>query len=76
MLLMLWSRGLNLDLNLSIAGVTGLGAIWAAELARQTHAFAPVCGGAHCPACYVAAGLSAVAMGSASLWLRPMLRRI
>ena len=72
--LMPWSRALNLDLNLSIVGVTGLGAIWAAELARQTHAFAPVCGGAHCPACYVAVGLGAVALWRAAVWLRPMLR--
>lgn len=69
-----WSRALNLDLNLSIVGVTGLGAIWAAELARQTHAFAPVCGGAHCPTCYVAAGLGAVALWRAAVWIRPMLR--
>jgi hypothetical protein len=75
-LLMLRSRALNLDLNLSIAGVTGLGAIWAAEVARQTHAFARVCGGAHCPACYVAAGLGAVALISAAQWLRPMLRPV
>jgi len=73
-LLMLWSRGLNLDLNLSIAGVAGVGAVWAAELARQTHASAPVCGGAHCPACYVAVGLGAVALWRAAVWLRPMLR--
>ena len=72
MLLMPWSRALNLDLNLPIAGVAGLGAIWAAELARQTHALAPVCGGAHCPACYVAAGLSAVALWRAGVWLRPL----
>ena len=68
-----WTRALNLDLNLSIAGIAGLGAIWAAELARQTHALAPICGGAHCPACYVAVGLSAVALVSAALWLRPRL---
>jgi hypothetical protein len=71
-----WSRALNLDFNLAIAGVTGLGAVWAAELARQTHAFAPVCGGAHCPACYVAAGLSAVTLWRMAVWLRPMLRPV
>lgn len=71
---MLWSRALNLDLNLAIAGVTGLGAICAAALARQTHAFAPVCGGAHCSACYVAAGLGAVTLWRAAAWLRPLLR--
>jgi hypothetical protein len=71
-----WSRALNLDFNLAIAGVTGLGAVWAAELARQTHAFAPVCSGAHCPACYVAAGLSAVTLWRMAVWLRPMLRPV
>lgn len=62
------------DFNLAMVGVAGLGALFAAELARQTHALAPVCGGAHCPACYVAAGLSVFAFWRAALWLRPHLR--
>lgn len=65
---------MNLDINLAIVGVTGLGAVWAAEIARQTHALAPVCGGAHCPACYVAAGLSAVTLWRVAAWLRPMMK--
>jgi len=65
-----WSRALNLDVNLAFVGIAGLGAIWAAEIARQTHAFAPICGGGHCAACYVAAGLSLVAVWRAAVWLR------
>jgi hypothetical protein len=69
-----WSRAWMSDLNLPIAAVAGLGAIFAAALARQTHALAPICGGAHCPACYVAAGLSAVALWRGAMSLRPRLR--
>lgn len=68
---MSWTRALIFDLNLPIAGLTGLGALFAIALARQSHAFAPVCGDAHCPACYVAAGLAVISVWRGALWLRP-----
>lgn len=51
------------------AAISFAGAASAAVIAVRTHASAPLCGIAHCPACYVAAGLAA--FGLALLMVRP-----
>ena len=44
------------------AAISLSGALAALWIAQRTHAQAPLCGLAHCPACYVAAGLTAAAI--------------
>jgi hypothetical protein len=62
---------LRLDLDratlLHGAAISLSGAVAALLIAMRTHAQAPLCGLAHCPACYVAAALAVFGLGLAAL---------
>ncbi len=55
------------EAHLATAGISFLGALGAMVIALRTHETAPLCGGAHCPACYVAAVLAAVGLVTIAL---------
>ena len=56
------------DAQLPTAIISLSGAGGAMLIALRTHASAPLCGLAHCPACYVAAALAGIGLALTASW--------
>lgn len=72
--------GVRLDRSTPLQGaaISLSGAVAALGMALRTHAQAPLCGLVHCPACYVAAGLTtaAILLGGLAALARPAVSRL
>jgi hypothetical protein len=57
---------------LASAGLTFTGSVGALLIAARTHASAPLCGGSHCAACYVAVLLALLGLLSLASSAQPV----
>jgi len=72
--------GVQLDRSTLLQGaaISLSGAVAALGIALRTHDQAPLCGLIHCPACYVAAGLTtaAILLAGWAAWAGPAVSRL